>query len=267
MEENTASIRNDAAMATAVLGLGLLLAFAGHVLLPRRPERVGHQEVAFDDLLGIGSTIAGLLIVVWWLSSFLLALAGAILHTSGRRHGANATTKLSPAFMRRLAAALIGLNLLGIPLANAAGVRADAALDPSSGKYPSIGISAQWAPASVPTPRQSDSPSGENEALGLEPRWQPAAPFVETGLLGSQPRRLNEQPSIPAQTSAPVGNPVVVSRGDSLWSIAVRHLGPVASDVDVALHWPKWYAANRAVIGDDPGLLVPGQILQPPPAH
>ncbi|MNY82690.1 hypothetical protein D3C86_2249430 [compost metagenome] len=56
----------------------------------------------------------------------------------------------------------------------------------------------------------------------------------------------------------------MVAAGDSLWSIAARQLGPMASDVDIALHWPKWYAANRALIGDNPGVLLPGQILQAP---
>ena len=57
---------------------------------------------------------------------------------------------------------------------------------------------------------------------------------------------------------------VTVRRGDSLWSIVARHLGPGASDAQVAHEWPHWYAANRAVIGEDPDVLVPGQQLRPP---
>jgi nucleoid-associated protein YgaU len=57
---------------------------------------------------------------------------------------------------------------------------------------------------------------------------------------------------------------VVVHRGDTLWAIAARHLGAAASAAEVAEEWPRWYAANRTVIGDDPGLLVPGQRLRPP---
>jgi hypothetical protein len=34
--------------------------------------------------------------------------------------------------------------------------------------------------------------------------------------------------------------------------------------VDIAAAWPRWYAANRAVIGPDPGLIRPGQELMPP---
>ena len=53
-------------------------------------------------------------------------------------------------------------------------------------------------------------------------------------------------------------------RGDSLWAIAARHLGPGATDAEVAEEWPRWYAANRAVIGPDPDLVLPGQVLRAP---
>ena len=57
---------------------------------------------------------------------------------------------------------------------------------------------------------------------------------------------------------------VTVRRGDSLWSIAQRHLGAGATDAEIAHAWPEWYAANRAVIGDDPDLIHPGMRLVPP---
>ena len=57
---------------------------------------------------------------------------------------------------------------------------------------------------------------------------------------------------------------VVVRRGDTLWAIAARHLGGPATDADVAEAWPRWYAANREVIGADPDHIRPGQLLVPP---
>jgi resuscitation-promoting factor RpfA len=56
----------------------------------------------------------------------------------------------------------------------------------------------------------------------------------------------------------------VVRRGDALWDIAARHLGPDATAVDIAREWPRWYAANRAVIGADPSLIRPGEVLHAP---
>ncbi|MDQ0030211.1 hypothetical protein J2S89_002036 [Arthrobacter bambusae] len=245
-------------MAATILVLALFLAATGFILIDRWHSAAGRlQAPAFEDLLGLIATAAGLGIVAWWVATFLLAIASALLQQSGNERCASATAKLSPAFMRRLAVAVLGLNLAGIPLGNASPAQIDPAWSPANGSAPSIGISAQWAPGStyspgVPAPLESGSP-------GIDPHWQPRAPAAEPGLLGTRPQRAAEQPASPSQDE------VVVRRGDSLWSIAARQLGPIASDVDVALHWPKWYAANRDVIGDDPGLLFPGQVLQPPP--
>jgi nucleoid-associated protein YgaU len=59
---------------------------------------------------------------------------------------------------------------------------------------------------------------------------------------------------------------IAVVDGDSLWTIAASHLGPLASDVEIALEWPRWYQANRAVIGENPDELKPGQLLTHPGA-
>ena len=66
------------------------------------------------------------------------------------------------------------------------------------------------------------------------------------------------------------GHTYVVRTGDSLWRIAERTLsdrgdGTVTS-AGIALFWPVIYGANRALIGDDPNLIFPGQTLQMPEA-
>jgi hypothetical protein len=57
---------------------------------------------------------------------------------------------------------------------------------------------------------------------------------------------------------------VVVRPGDTLWAIAAAALPADASNADIAVAWPRWYAANRAEIGPDPNLLLPGERLRPP---
>ena len=57
---------------------------------------------------------------------------------------------------------------------------------------------------------------------------------------------------------------VTVDAGDCLWSIAARAIGPDAPPREVAAAWPRWWAANRAVIGSDPDLLRPGLHLRAP---
>jgi nucleoid-associated protein YgaU len=57
---------------------------------------------------------------------------------------------------------------------------------------------------------------------------------------------------------------IVVRRGDTLWAIAARGLPASSSAGDIAASWPRWYAANRDVVGPDPDLIRPGQVLHPP---
>lgn len=60
------------------------------------------------------------------------------------------------------------------------------------------------------------------------------------------------------------GEAYVVRPGDSLWAIAAAHLPADAEAADVAAAWPRWYAANRQVVGPDPDLIHPGQVLLAP---
>lgn len=59
-----------------------------------------------------------------------------------------------------------------------------------------------------------------------------------------------------------------VEPGDTLWGIAARTLrdrdGGWPDGADVGRFWRRIYAANRAVIGDDPDLIFPGQQLSLP---
>lgn len=80
---------------------------------------------------------------------------------------------------------------------------------------------------------------------------------------------LDRVPTLPAPVATPspprpARTAVVVRAGDSLWRIAARRLGPAATPGRVARDWPRWYAANRTVIGPDPDLLRIGERLEPP---
>ncbi|OUZ12864.1 hypothetical protein BHE97_01125 [Aeromicrobium sp. PE09-221] len=69
------------------------------------------------------------------------------------------------------------------------------------------------------------------------------------------------------RTSDPVADPAtdhVVAPGDTLWAIAAARL-PDDADLGVvgeAVH--RWHEENRRVIGEDPGLILPGQVLRAP---
>ena len=53
---------------------------------------------------------------------------------------------------------------------------------------------------------------------------------------------------------------VTVERGDTLWSITAATLKTNRAD-RIAAYWPLIYRANRAVVGPDPDLIMPGQVL------
>jgi nucleoid-associated protein YgaU len=60
----------------------------------------------------------------------------------------------------------------------------------------------------------------------------------------------------------------VVLRGDCLWDIAAgwlhQHQNATPTDAEVATAVHAWWTGNAAVIGPDPDLLLPGQVLIPP---
>jgi nucleoid-associated protein YgaU len=67
----------------------------------------------------------------------------------------------------------------------------------------------------------------------------------------------------PHRGPRPARATVIVRDGDTLWAIAQRHLGP-AGEGAISRACSRLYQLNRAVIGDDPDLIHPGQRLRLP---
>ncbi|QFG68022.1 LysM peptidoglycan-binding domain-containing protein [Ornithinimicrobium pratense] len=109
-------------------------------------------------------------------------------------------------------------------------------------------------PDPEPAREQPRLPDGSPVPL---PGWTPTPasasvkPTATIGLVSAAPRE------------APTEH-VVVRAGDTLWSLTARHLGQQATVQDIAEEWPRWYAANREVIGPDPDRILPGQELRIP---
>ena len=55
---------------------------------------------------------------------------------------------------------------------------------------------------------------------------------------------------------------VVVGPGDTLWALAAQGLPSPATDRQVSVRWHAVYRRNRGVIGADPDLILPGQVLK-----
>ena len=196
--------------------------------------------------------------------SLAIAVAAALLDRLGRTRAAAATGRFSPAFMRRLVLAAVGLQLLTAPLATAA----TAPTGPVRAGPAQAAVSAPWTPSPVghprpfrhrarSTPGPAPAPQGPAAGTAVDPRWKPLRPIVDAGPLTARHVRAQDTPGARRE--------ITVRSGDSLWSIAAAALGPFASDADIAREWPRLYADNREAIGANPHFLRPGQVLVLPP--
>lgn len=75
---------------------------------------------------------------------------------------------------------------------------------------------------------------------------------------------LPELPTAQATTTHSPASLITVHPGDSLWQISVGLLPPDAGPARVADLVTRLYAANRAVVGPDPDLILPGMHLVVP---
>ena len=184
----------------------------------------GTDALAMSDPLVRAVLLLGVAVALPVIARAALRTAASAGGSLGRR-AASVTRALRPGIVRRVTATVLGL---GVPLA------------------------AALAEAPSATASAAARPQGDLLRRPVVP--DPGAP----GQASAQ-----TAPTRPSSTRA-AAPAVVVRPGDTLWDIARRHLPPSASSVDVAHAWPRWYAANRAVIGPDPALLRPGTRLRVP---
>ena len=249
----------DAIAAAAVLLLGGALALIGWGFARRWQSTGTHRIIGAEEILGLAAASAGTGLVAWWFLAVAGACAGTVLDRHGRTRAAAVSRKISPAFIQRLAVAALSAQLLTGPAAHA-GVATGPEWLPT-----------QEQPFSPPTSPGAATGISLNAAAGanegppprsmLDPGWRPAAPAPDPGMLAAPGARAE---TVRNSARDPLLSAVTVLAGDTLWDIAAQHLGPGASDVEIALQWPRWYEANRALIGQSPDVLLPGQILQPP---
>jgi len=204
------------------------------------------------DQAALTLATAALWCVALWLAIGLAVLA---LATWPGRIGATAhrlAARLLPAVVLRAIAGVAGLGVLVAPIAP---VAAGATTPPHPAPAASV---------VVPTPSWPTQPSGTGPHIG----W-PTDPAPEARPHRVEPPAKAHPRPQPADrhTDQAVRPPAdqSVRPGDSLWLIAARRLSPGATDEQIAANWPRWYAANRAAIGDDPSLIRLGQVLHAPP--
>jgi len=204
-----------------------------------------HPQSYVDTVGADQAALTAVCLLCWavlgWLAIGLaFAAAAALPGLTGRVCEATAD-RLLPAALRRTAAVA-----LGVSVATAGGGAALALWHPGDRAPAAVGISVDWP-----------QPAAAHAGSRLNPDWPTHS------AKGTQPTKRAHTATQP-RTADRAADPVLVRPGDCLWDIVARHLGPGATDAQVAQAWPRWYAANRAVIGPDPNLIYPGQRLTPP---
>ena len=210
----------------------------------------GLGPVAVDQALltvALGAAAA----LALWVAGVLAVASRATLRSA--RTGTPLTASGTDSLSRSVRLTALAL----LTLASLSPVTATAAVAPATS--PDVAATASVAATATSPATPGDDRSGEQRGEIPQPGWTPTprtlAPRAPegVGLVSTVPHEV-----LPDQ--------VVVRRGDTLWGIAARHLGQQATSADIAEEWPRWYAANRDLIGADPDLILPGQELRVPGA-
>lgn len=225
------------------------LAWALALLTPSFPamtaDLLGAQRTA-DSAGAEALVLAGAGLAAWgvwaWGALGLVLTAGSALPGMLGQAAGTLTGVVLPRGLRRGAALALGIGL------GVAGPLAGTTL---------VVVTAPAAAAETTSTPVPDWPGALPDAGALPDRPGPdaAPPAV---------------PEVPDWPAPPAAGDHVVLRGDCLWDIAAAHLsdqlGRTASAAETAQATSAWWTANAAVIGPDPDVLLPGQVLHPPPA-
>lgn len=195
-----------------------------------------------DAAVAAAAAVLAWLVLGWLALGLLLSLLEVVVGASGpARRGlvGGLAGAVAPATVRRVVHASLRVGVV-------AGVGGSAVLAPvavhASPSRPAADVRLTDDPDPVDWP-VLDRPAHPVQLV----RSAPATPTTVTGA-----------------GTAPSPSYYRVRPGDSLWSIAAAHLPAGAAPGDVARAWPRWWRVNRQVVGDDPDLIRPGQLLRVP---
>lgn len=279
---------SDLLLSITLIGSGPALWHFGTMILAGQPDlegsfaRLQHQHGidAAETALGLLAASAGLCVSGATTVAVLAVLAQQLAHRCGAWKLERRLALFSPEFMRRSAALVVaaGLGLSSVaadawPRSTTAetgqsiGVADSVLFDPAGpGEVtrpgPTRPVMTETGVASeIRTPHEVSHAPEDDRHPDPERRADSALP--PSGLFTPELPGAERLQGLPQRdTSAP--EQIVVRLGDSLWDIAADHLGPDATDWEIAASWPRWHAVNRDRIGADPGIILPGMILTVP---
>ncbi|WP_226832229.1 LysM peptidoglycan-binding domain-containing protein [Brachybacterium sp. FME24] len=241
-------------------------------------------------LAALGTMLCLYLALVWAMASLIL-LAGPASRIGVALLGM--LRVLAPQVARRIVVgAAVATTATGLVLVPATAASSDAEPDVGTSQRP-IAVASDLIPAAPaepePEPGAAAPASSGNEdedsaplaPLGWGETPAPGGSSPETsGASGAEAPSApadapqDDTPPAPSPRTEPSGDPtaapqsastVVVRPGETLWSITDDLLSPTPDHPsEIATAWPLLHEANRDVIGTDPDLLEPGQVLTVP---
>ncbi|MCW2670124.1 MAG: hypothetical protein JWO27_2021 [Frankiales bacterium] len=191
-----------------------------------------------------------------WLALVALLTWSCALPGAPGRDAARLLRRVAPAPVRGLVRVAVGASLAASVLTGPAALAED--------RSPTVAGSASDA---LDWPGLAPIPSPAGTAAPAVPAPVAAVPTPSAAAVVAAPAPARVQVRVdahPRRSVVPAPSEVVVHTGDSLWAIAQRELGTAATQRQVARAWPRWWSANREVIGDDPDVIHPGDRLTAP---
>lgn len=208
-----------------------------------------------EDAIGALAGAAAVAVVAWLALAVLVSALAALAPPSLTVVRALAAA-VAPRLVRHGVATLMGAVVVG-----GTATSAHAAGDP--------GLTNRAAASALVASARHDT--GAVLPASVDAGWRPTGGGVSPGWLPTPPAASrpmaagpHEGVQIRPRPGSTVDDEVVVRRGDTLWTIAARHLGPGATAAEIAHEWPRWYVTNRGLIGRDPDHLSPGLRLRQP---
>lgn len=234
---------------TAILSW-LLAQFAIDAALSLGAPATGAGSVTdVEAFLAAALTGSGALVAAWYALSGSVGTCCTLARALGgswragevllRRRGA-------PGVARLVGAGTGAVLTAGLVLAPAQ------AEPPEPTPEPTVAEDLTWASAAA------GSEQSETEA---EADQGPAEAPAESSAPAEAAAEANASAEAPNE---PAAGDYVVEPGDTLWAIAAAHLDSAAPATRIATAWPQWYEANRAAIGPEPDLILPGTVLHEP---
>ena len=265
--------------ALIVTGTSVVLAMLVRTTGPPAAQARVLHELAAPGADPVGGVLAGLALVAELLAGYVLAVVVLRLLVGlpglpGRMAAAGARAVTVPA-LRRALDGLLGGAFLAQAVLVPLGVAGQQAEPPwpvtpatVAGGLPTRAVPDRLAGGDLvpdgPAPGGGAPPPLPTWLAG--PRCQPGLPSAGSGPPPASAAPPAAKAAAPPATAMPGRRIHVIEVGDTLWGIAASYLPATdRPDAVVDADWRQLYAANRAVLGDDPDRIHPGTRLTVPP--